>query len=124
MAALFGALALVLAGVGLYGVTSYQVARKTSEIGVRMALGATRASVLKLVLRGAFLQVGIGLAIGLPLALAGAREFAAQLYEVKPYDPLSVVLAIAGLLLSAALAAVIPARRAASIEPVLALRTE
>src|SRR5271163_1659934 len=121
---LFGALALVLASVGLYGITSYQVARRTSEIGLRMALGADRAEVVRMVLRTAFFQVGLGLAIGIPAALAGARLMADQLYGVSSYDPLSLALAVVVLSISAAVAGIIPARRAASIEPMVALRTE
>jgi predicted permease len=121
---LFGALALVLASVGLYGITSYQVARRTSEIGLRMALGANRGNVVKMVLRGAILQAGLGLAIGVPIALIGAHYMADQLYQVRTYDPLSLVIAIVVLSASAAIAGFIPARRASNIEPMVALRTE
>jgi predicted permease len=121
---LFGLLALILASVGLYGITSYAVARRTSEIGLRMALGADRPSVVRLVLRGAFLQVGIGLAIGIPVALLGARYMADQLYEVRAYDPVSIALAVGVLGVAAAVAGFIPARKAASIEPMEALRIE
>jgi predicted permease len=121
---LFGVLALVLASVGLYGITSYQVARRTSEIGLRMALGANRANVVKMVLRGAVVQAGLGLAIGIPVAVVGARYMADQLYGVRSYDPLSVAVAVVVLLSSATLAGFIPARRAANIEPMTALRTE
>ena len=121
---LFGILALVLASVGLYGITSYAVARRTSEIGLRMALGADRNNVVRLVLRGAFTQVGLGLALGIPIALIGGHYIASQLFEVKPYDPLSIVIAVVVLSAAAALAGFIPARRAASIEPMEALRIE
>ena len=121
---LFGALALVLASVGLYGITSYQVARRTSEIGLRMALGADRGDVVRMVLRGALLQAGMGLAIGIPVALLAARWMKDQLFEVKTYDPLSLVTAVVVLLLSATVAGFVPARRAANIEPMSALRTE
>jgi predicted permease len=124
LATLFGLLALVLAGVGLYGITSYQVTRRTSEIGLRMALGATRGDVLLMVLRSAFTQVGLGLAIGIPAAILLAHLIASQLYGLRIYDPVSFVLAIAALAAAAALAGLIPARRAASIEPVTALRVE
>ncbi len=80
---LFGGLGLVLAAVGLYGVTAYTVEQRTSEIGVRMALGADRASVVRMVLRGAFLQVGIGLALGIPAAILAGRAMAGQLYGVQ-----------------------------------------
>ena len=121
---LFGVLALVLASVGLYGITSYAVARRTSEIGLRMALGADRNNVVRLVLRGAFVQVGLGLALGIPIALAGGRYMADQLFGVRSYDPLSIAIAVVVLSAAAALAGFIPARRAASIEPMQALRTE
>jgi predicted permease len=121
---LFGLLALVLAAVGLYGITSYAVARRTSEIGLRMALGADRSNVVRLVLRGAFVQVGLGLALGIPIALIGGRFMADQLFGVRAYDPLSIATAVIVLSAAAALAGFIPARRAASIEPMEALRTE
>jgi predicted permease len=121
---LFGLLALVLASVGLYGITSYQVARRTSEIGLRMALGADRGSVVRMVMRGAFFQAGLGLVIGIPVALIGARYMADQLYKVGSYDPASLGIAMAVLLASAAIAGFIPARRASRIEPMQALRTE
>ncbi len=121
---LFGLLALILACVGLYGVTAYSVARRTSEIGVRMALGADRKSVLGLVLRGALVQLGLGLAVGIPAALAAGRLLASQLYGVKSYDP--AILGFTALVLSACalLAGFVPAHRAASIDPMQALRTE
>jgi predicted permease len=121
---LFGLLALVLASVGLYGITSYAVARRTSEIGLRMALGADRGSVLRMVLRGAFVQVGLGLALGIPIVLIGGRYIADQLYGVRPYDPVNIAISLVVLMLAAALAGFVPARRAASIEPMEALRTE
>jgi predicted permease len=124
LTSLFGLLALVLASVGLYGITSYSVARRTSEIGLRMALGANRANVLALVLRGASWQVGLGLAIGVPAALLAGHLMATQLYGVKTYDPLTLAGAVLVLAAFAAIASFIPARRAASVEPMNALRTE
>jgi predicted permease len=124
MTGLFGILALVLAAVGLYGVTAYTVERRTSEIGVRMALGADRSNVVRLVLRGAFRQVLIGLALGIPLSIACGHLMAAQLYQVKSWDPLVLAGSIAALGFCALVASVIPAQRAASINPVQALRTE
>ena len=121
---LFGLLALVLACVGLYGVTSYSVARRTSEIGIRMALGADRSNVLRLMLRGALVQLGLGLAVGIPVALAAGRLLSSQLYGVKSYDPPILALATAVLAACALVAALVPARRAASIDPMKALRTE
>jgi predicted permease len=124
LTALFGLLALVLASVGLYGITAYSVARRTSEIGLRMALGANRGNVVVLVLRAASWQVGLGLAIGIPVALLGGRLMASQLYGVRIYDPLTIAAAVLVLSTFAAIAGFIPARRAASIEPMNALRTE
>ncbi|MGH9407308.1 MAG: FtsX-like permease family protein, partial [Terriglobia bacterium] len=121
---LFGLLALILACVVLYGVTSYSVARRTSEIGIRMALGADRANVLWLVLRGALVELGIGLAIGIPVTLAGGRLVASQLYGVKSHDPLILAVAVAVLAACAVMAALVPAQRAASIAPMQALRVE
>jgi predicted permease len=124
MTGLFGILALILAAVGLYGVTAYAVERRTGEIGVRMALGADRGDVMSLVLRGAFLQILIGLAIGIPVAIGCSKLIAAQLYEVKGWDPLVLGVAILTLTACAFFASIIPARRAASINPMQALRTE
>jgi macrolide transport system ATP-binding/permease protein len=121
---LFGVLALILASVGLYGVTSYFVARRTSEIGIRMALGSTRKGVVGLVLRGVFVQIGLGLALGIPCALAAGHLMASQLYGVQEYDPLALTGATVALALCAMAAGFIPARRASSIEPMKALRTE
>jgi predicted permease len=121
---LFGILALILASIGLYGVMSYFVARRTGEIGIRMALGATRASVLGTVLRGALVQVAFGLAVGIPAALFAGHLMASQLYGVGSYDPWAFAGGAVVLALCAALASLIPARRAASIEPMQALRTE
>jgi predicted permease len=121
---LFGLLALLLASIGLYGVTAYNVARRTGEIGIRMALGADRMRVVSMVMRGAFMQVAIGLAIGLPLALIAGSFLAHQLYDVPRFDPLVLMAALGALIFSAAVAAVLPAQRAASVEPMEALRTE
>jgi predicted permease len=121
---LFGLLALVLASVGLYGVMSYFVARRTGEIGIRMALGATRSSVLGNVMRGAILQIVIGLAVGIPAALIAGHLMASQLYGVGANDPWAFTGATLLLALCAVLASLVPARRAASIEPMQALRTE
>lgn len=124
LAALFGLLTLVIASVGLYGITSYQVTRRTGEIGLRMALGADRNRVVAMVMRGALMQVAIGLLIGIPIALVAARSMADQLYLVKSYDPLSLATAIAVLFVSAAVAGFIPGRRAATIDPMQALRIQ
>ena len=121
---LFGVLALILASVGLYGVMSYFVARRRGEVGVRMALGATRGSVVAMVMRGAIGQILIGIALGVPAALLAGYYMSSQLYEVRGYDPLSLAGAVAVLGVCAAVAGFIPARRAASIDPMKALRTE
>ncbi len=121
---LFGALALLLATLGLYGVTAYGVARRTSEIGIRMALGAERKAVTAMVLRGAMLQVLAGLALGVPVAIFCVRYVRSQLYEIKTMDPWVLAGAVASLAVAATLAGWIPARRAASINPVQALRVE
>ena len=120
----FAILALILASVGLYGVMSYQAARRTSEIGIRMALGASRSMITSLMLRNAFLQFFVGLAIGVPAALFASRMMEHLLYEISSSDPLAFVGATALLGLCAAVAALIPAVRAASIDPMRALRTE
>ena len=124
LTSLFGILALVLASIGLYGVTAYSVERRTSEIGIRMALGANPGKVLQLVLRGAFLQVGIGLAIGIPATILAGHFMANQLFGVKPYNIPVLLITILALSLAAFVAAVIPARRAAALDPMKALRTE
>lgn len=124
MTGLLGILALVLAAVGLYGVAAYTVERRTSEIGVRMALGANRMNVVQLILRGVFLQILIGLAIGIPASIGCSRLISAQLYQVKGWDPLVLCGSVFALGLCAFLASIIPAQRAASINPVNALRAE
>ncbi len=121
---LFGLLALLVATVGLYGVTAYSVVRRTSEIGVRIALGASRSDVVRMVLGSAALQIGLGLAIGIPVALWGASIMASQLYGVKAYDPLMLAAATAILGACGLLAGLVPALRAAGIDPIQALRTE
>lgn len=121
---MFGVLALILASIGLYGVTAYSVARRTPEIGIRMAMGAGRGGIVGMVLREAMLQAAIGLAIGVPVALLCARFVQSQLYSVAGHDGEVLSLAIATLAISAFAAGLIPARRAASTDPVKALRTE
>jgi predicted permease len=121
---LFGALALMLAAVGLYGVTAYTVARRTAEIGIRMALGAERGGVVALVMRGALMQTLLGLAIGIPVALVCVRFVKAQLYDITSADARVMAGAIVTLAVAACVAGLIPARRAASIDPMQALRVE
>jgi predicted permease len=120
----FGLVALLLAAIGIYGVTAYTVERRTPEVGLRMALGADRGDVLREVLKHALSQVLVGLALGVPLALLLGRLMAAHLYNVSTYNPLILSGAFGTLVIAAALAAIVPARRAASIEPVQALRNE
>ena len=124
LTSLFGVLSLILASVGLYGVMSYFVARRASEIGIRMALGATRGSVIALVMRGALWQILIGLAVGIPAALYAGKLMESLLFGVGKYDPIAFVGAPLMLVLCGVAAGLIPARRAASIEPMEALRTE
>ena len=124
IAGLFGIVALLLAGIGLYGVTAYTVAQRTNELGIRMALGADRGKVIALVLRTAFSRVAIGLLIGVPLAIGAGRLVATQLYGVTFWDPLALSIAAGSLSACALIAALIPAARAAAISPIRALRTE
>jgi predicted permease len=124
LAGLFGIVALVLAAVGLYGVTAYTVAQRTNEIGIRMALGADRPRVIQLVLSGAFKRVLVGLILGLPLAIGAGRLISAQLYGVSSRDPLALTVAAGALAICSFFAAIIPANRAASISPMNALRIE
>lgn len=121
---LFGFLALLLASIGIYGVTAYNAARRTNEIGIRMALGADRGSVVRMVMRGALTQIGIGLAIGLPLAVLAGRLVASQLYGVGYFDALVLLSSVLVLAVCAVIAGFLPAQRAASVEPMEALRTE
>jgi predicted permease len=124
LTSLFGLLALLLAAIGLYGVTAYTVVRRTPEIGVRMALGAARSQVIVMVMRGAMMQAVAGLAIGIPVAVFCVRYVKSQLYEITSVNAPVMIVAIGVLTLAAAIAGIIPARRAASIDPVRALRIE
>jgi predicted permease len=124
LAGLFGLVALLLAAIGLYGVTAYTVAQRTGEMGIRMALGADRGHVIALVLGTAFRRVLVGLVLGLPLAVGAGRLISAQLYGVSFWDPFALALAVVSLAACAFVAAIIPARRAAAVPPMSALRTE
>ncbi len=124
LAGLFGVVALILAAIGLYGVTAYSVAQRTNEIGIRMVLGADRGKVLGLVLRGAFQRVAFGLLLGLPLAVGAGKLISAQLYGVSSWDPTALTIAAVALAICSFFAALIPANRAAGIEPMKALRIE
>ncbi|PYT11521.1 MAG: hypothetical protein DMG59_26205, partial [Acidobacteria bacterium] len=120
----FGALSLVLASIGLYGVIAYNAGRRVSEVGVRIALGASRGNVVRLVLKGAFGLILAGLSIGLPLTFAAGRLLGNQLYGMNPYNPLVTIAAIVALGSSALLASIVPAVRASLISPLDALRAE
>ncbi len=124
LTSLFGLLALLLAAIGLYGVTAYTVVRRTPEIGIRMALGAARGRVIGMVMRGAMLQTLIGLAIGIPVAVFCVRYVKSQLFDITSVNPTVMAGAIGVLALAACIAGLIPARRAASINPVKALRVD
>jgi ABC-type antimicrobial peptide transport system permease subunit len=120
----FGGLALVLATVGLYGLLAYNVTRRTAELGVRAALGASRSDILRLVMRDAMRTLAAGVAVGLPLALLTSSMFSRMLFDVSATDPLTTATAVVVLILSGAMAAYVPARRAARVNPLVALRYE
>jgi len=124
LSSVFGALALLLAFIGLYGVMSYAVARRTHEIGVRMALGAQHGNVIWLVLQEALVMVAIGIVIGLPAALGATRLVSSRLFGLSPNDPLTVAASALVLAAVAVLASFIPARRATKVDPMVALRYE
>jgi predicted permease len=124
LTSLFGLLGLMLAAVGLYGVMAYTVEQRTNEIGLRMALGADRRHVITMVLRGAFWQIGIGLGLGIPLAILAGKLMKDQLYGVQPWDPTMLAGATVLLALAALVASVAPVHRAANVEPMIALRNE
>ena len=124
LAGLFGTVALLLAAVGLYGVTAYAVAQRTNEIGIRMALGADWRKVVQLVLRGAFQRILIGLVLGIPLAVGAGYLISSQLYGVTWWDPAALAVAVGALTICSFFAAIIPASRAAAISPMSALRIE
>jgi ABC-type antimicrobial peptide transport system permease subunit len=120
----FGAVALALAAVGLYGVLAYAVARRANEIGIRMALGAVRGAVMWMVIREALVQLGAGIAIGIPAALGGSRFVSSMLFGVEGTDPWTAGAASAVLTAAAMAAAFLPAWRASRVDPMVALRHE
>ncbi len=122
LSSVFGVLATLLAMIGLYGVMAYTVAQRTREIGIRMALGAVSRDVAAMILRDVAVLVGVGLAIGLPAAWGLGRYVGNQLFEITPTDPVTMAAAVVALVIVGALAGLIPARRAARINPILALR--
>jgi putative ABC transport system permease protein len=120
--AIFGASALVLAGVGIYGVIAFSVERRTQEIGLRLALGAQRGDVLRMLLRQAAIQLGLGLVIGLPMAIGVAQGLTDTLYPARPGDPSVFAMVAAGLTLVALVACLVPGQRAMDVDPNVALR--
>jgi predicted lysophospholipase L1 biosynthesis ABC-type transport system permease subunit len=124
LAGFFGLLAIVLIATGLYGTLAYRVSNRTAEIGIRMAMGARRGQVLWMVLRDSLVLTAAGVALGVPCAILIGRGLASSLYGVKPLDEPSYLIAVAGVVCVALAASAVPARRAASVEPLVALRTE
>jgi predicted permease len=120
----FGLVAVLLAGIGLFGVTAYSVAQRTKEIGIRMALGAQRTSILRMVLREAMILVIVGLGVGAVGAVMAARLIATQLFGVAPTDPLTISAALLLMTVVAGAASIVPARRATKVDPMVALRYE
>jgi ABC-type antimicrobial peptide transport system permease subunit len=124
LSSIFGLLALLLTSVGLYGLMAYTVNRRTGEIGIRMALGAERGRIASMILHETLLLVACGLAIGVPVAALAARLIASQLFALKPGDPVTFLTACAIMAAVTVIASFLPARRAASVDPMRALRSE
>jgi ABC-type antimicrobial peptide transport system permease subunit len=121
---LFAAMALILAATGIFGVISYSVSRRTNEIGIRVALGASRSTILRMILRETLILAAVGLAVGLPCALAASHLIAHMLFGVSANDPLTLAAVAFTLAAVAALAGFLPARRAMQVDPMVALRHE
>jgi ABC-type antimicrobial peptide transport system permease subunit len=124
LSGIFSALAVLLAGIGLYGVMSYSVVRRTNEIGIRIALGAQSGKVLWMVLRESLVLLGVGLALGLPLSLGGLRLVQSQLYELSASDPITLASSVLIIAAVTLFAAWLPARRATRVDPMVALRCD
>jgi ABC-type antimicrobial peptide transport system permease subunit len=124
LTSLFSLLALLLAAIGLYGVMSYNVVRRTNEIGIRLALGAQASNVVKMILRESVLLLAVGTVLGLPLALLATRLIKEQMFGLDPLDPLTFTLALVVITGTTLLTGWIPARRASKVDPVIALRCE
>jgi ABC-type antimicrobial peptide transport system permease subunit len=124
LAEFFGILAIVLVATGLYGTLAFRVNRRTAEIGVRMALGARRGQVVWMILRDSLVLTAVGILAGVPLALLTGKELASALYGIQPLDPPTYALAFAGVLVVTLTSSLLPACRAASVDPLQALRTE
>jgi ABC-type antimicrobial peptide transport system permease subunit len=124
LASFFGLLAVVLVATGLYATLAYKVVRRTAEIGVRMAVGAQREQVLWMILRESLMLCLFGTLLGLPAAIVGARLLKATLFGLQPGDPLTLIMALVGISVVTVAASLIPARRASSLNPVVALRCE
>ena len=124
LSAFFAVIAVLLVATGLYGTVAYRVGRRTSEIGVRVALGAQRQQVLWMILRESFFVTGVAILAGVPLAIGGSRLMRSMLFGVQPGDMISFLLALFGVILVAFAASIIPARRAAALDPIVALRYE
>jgi ABC-type antimicrobial peptide transport system permease subunit len=124
LAGFFGLLAVVLVATGLYGTLAYRVSRRTAEIGIRMAMGAARGQVVWMILRDSLVLTAVGVSLGIPFAMVVGRALNSSLYGVRPLDGLSYAIAVLGLTVVAVVASAVPARRAAAIEPLTALRAE
>ena len=124
LCAAFAGLALVIACVGLYGTVAFNVSRRTNEIGIRVTLGAQRGRIMWMILREVLVLTAAGLAIGIPLALAGSHYVRSLLYGIEPTDPVAIAIAIAALVTCGLAAGLIPARRASRIDPMVAVRHE